>query len=172
MRHDPGVINFSFLLFVSSIWRLPFIGVRIFIGALCLVSSWLPSYLVWYLSWNGRFSTQESIRLSAFVSEMRVYLLFTYEARCILRATPLGYSEVNYFVKTRVPHHDAPSYLLYFTNCKLRLVVAGDVFISNEFVPALSLDPFSLARRFGDRGISPTWLQEVPDRAQNRSFHD
>ncbi|KAJ6629000.1 hypothetical protein B0H10DRAFT_1987618 [Mycena sp. CBHHK59/15] len=51
----------------------------------------------------------------------------------------LGYSGGSYFVKTRIPHRDAPSYLPCFGNCTLQPVVAGDMFTANKIIPTRAM---------------------------------
>jgi hypothetical protein len=65
---------------------------------------------------------------------------------------PLGYPEVNYFVKTWVPDHDALCSILRAASFNLSLLATCSHQI-NSF--QLSLDPFSLARRFGDLLVIP-----------------
>ncbi|KAF8134081.1 hypothetical protein K438DRAFT_2127562 [Mycena galopus ATCC 62051] len=82
---------------------------------------------------------QESLQILAVVSEC-AYTFHPLAMPVVSSTTPrLGDSGGNYFVKTRVSHRDAPSYLPCSANCNIQLVV-GDSTRTRQFLSILIID--------------------------------
>jgi hypothetical protein len=81
---------------------------------------------------------------------MFLTLMFLLQFNCTITCT-LPLLLCCYFIKTRRPHRDTPSY----PSSKHQLVVASNVFTSLFQHNQLGLDPFSLAQRFANLLVIP-----------------